>query len=247
MGNKRDMSHEHDIVLLPLSGDLCVRTAPVLRDALDGFLQEGRKRIVINMADVNYVDSAGMSVLIATMRRMREQGGLLSLVNVTPDVLRTLKISRIVDLIPVSAADSRHEVQALDPSVLPLWRTTIPVDAKDLSGARARIEQLAQGLSFSCDAVFDLTLAAGEALGNAVDHTCGTGILTTVSAYPDRMVIEVTDCGEGYALVGDDDTCSSKDCERGRGIKLMRLLVDEVTIKERKGAAGTVVCLTKLL
>ena len=93
------MSHEHDIVLLPLSGDLCVRTAPVLRDALDGFLQEGRKRIVINMADVNYVDSAGMSVLIATMRRMREQGGLLSLVNVTPDVLRTLKISRIVDLI----------------------------------------------------------------------------------------------------------------------------------------------------
>ena len=241
------MSHEHDIVLLPLSGDLCVRSAPALRDTLDGFLQKGSRRIVINMADVRYVDSAGMSVLIATTRRMRERGGLLSLVNVTPDVLRTLKISRLVDLIPVSAADAHCEVQALDPSVQPLWRTTIPVNAEDLHGVRARIEQLAQRLSFTCDDVFDLTLAAGEAMGNAVDHTCGTGVLTTVSAYPDRMVVEVTDCGEGYAIAEGDDPCLTMDCERGRGIKLMRLLVDEVTIEERKGATGTVVRLTKLL
>lgn len=241
------MSHDHDIVLLPISGDLCVRTAPALRDTLSDLLQDGTRRIVLNMADVTYVDSAGMAVIISTLRHMREQGGLLSLVNVSPDVLRSLKIARLVDLMPVSSAGTHREVPALAPSALPLWRTTIPVDVDDLHAARARIEQLAQKRPFSRDAVFDLTLAAGEALGNAADHTCGTGILATVSAYTDRMVIEVTDCGCGYSLSGEDLPCTSEDSERGRGIKLMQLLVDSVSIQQRKGASGTVVRLVKLI
>lgn len=241
------MSIEHDIALVPVSGELNVRTAPALRRTLDGLVAKGSHRIVINMSDVPYVDSAGMAVLFSIIRQMRQAGGLVSLTNVSPNVLRSLKIARMVDLIPVSEAGMRKEVPELDPSALPLWRITLPVDCNDLHSARERIEELAGRLSFSHDDVFDLTLAAGEALGNAADHTCGAGVLATVSAYPDRMVIEVTDCGCGFDLQRGSKLPTTHDDQRGRGIRLMRLLVDSVSIHTRPSGVGTVVRLVKLL
>jgi anti-anti-sigma factor len=241
------MTCEPNIALVPVSGDLSMQTAPALKRTIESLVDEGVRRIVINMAEVPYVDSTGMSALFCAVRLMRERGGLLSLINVTPNVMRTLKIARFVDLVPVSATEERREVPELDPSVQPLWYTTFPVDATNLQDAREYIERQARSMPFSNDAVFDLILAAGEAMGNAADHTCGQGILATVCGYPDRMVIEVADCGEGFDPVAvDPDDCLACD-ERGRGIRLMRLLVDSVSIAPRQMGSGMVVRLEKLI
>jgi len=240
------MAYQHDIALVPVNGDLNVQTAPALNRTLQSLMSGGCQRIVLNMADVPFVDSAGMGVIFGTLRRMRANGGLLSLINVSPPVLKALKIARIVDLIPISGSSERREVPELDPSVMPLWRTSVVVDTCGLQAARTRISELARRMDFTNDDVFDLTLAVGEALGNAVDHTGGTGILATVSAYPDRMVVEVTDHGEGFDVASRTKK-SPCNCERGRGIKLMRLLVDSVSITCRTGFAGTMVRLVKLV
>lgn len=237
------MRHSSDIALVPILDDLTSRTVPYVRGVLEGLMATGKRRIVLNMAEVSHVDAAGMSFILGMVRRMRECGGLISLIDVTPGVLYSLRIARIVDLIPVRAANTPSGVPELDPSVLPLWRTTLPVNAKDLHAARQRVSELAQRLPFSCDEVFDLTLAVGEALGNAADHTCGEGVLATVTAYPDRIVVEVTDCGDGFDGNALPDSC---DPERGRGIMLMRLLVDSVCIERRANGAGTLVRLVKL-
>lgn len=248
LGNNRNMDDRtHDIAMVPVHGEISVRNAAQLRATLDTLMGEGTKRIILNMADVPYMDSAGMGVIIGCLRRMRCQSGLLSLVNVSPDVLRALKIARIVDLCPVSLMGTHHEVRELNPSALPLWRYTIPVDKDHLANVRGRIEELAENVCMSSDAVFDITLAAGEALGNACDHTSGEGVLATVSAYPDRIVVEVTDCGEGISMDEVEWRETSCDAERGRGIKLMSLLVDRVSISERPSGSGTVVRLTKMV
>ena len=241
------MPAAHDIVLIPVSGDLCAATVPALRQTVSTLLGRGCRRVVLNMADVSRVDSAGMSFLIMVIRRMREEGGLVSLVNVSPPVMHALKIARLVEVIPVSAAGERRDVPALDPKVQPLWRRTIPVDGSDLHAARARVGELASTMGFPEDDVFDLTLAVGEALGNAADHTCGDGILATMSAYPDRLVVEVDDCGCGFDARGMRE-CEDRQAgkERGRGIQLMRLLVDSVEVVPRAGGTGTVARLVKL-
>lgn len=193
------------------------------------------------------MDSAGMAVILGAIRRMRADGGLLSLVNVSSNVMHTLTISRLVDFVPVSALGASREVTELDPSVQPLWRTTLPVDGRDLHATRARIQELCGRLPFSTDDIFDLTLAVGEAVGNAADHTCGEGILVTVSAYADRMVVEVTDCGDGFDPACIDASGMRLCEERGRGIRLMQLLVDSVGIHPRQGGTGMVVRLVKLI
>ncbi len=247
-GNKCLMRRSTNISLVPVSGDISVRTVPALRNVIERLIASGSRRIVLNMAAVPYVDSSGMAFIFGAVRRMRENGGLLSLVDVTPDVLRSLRIARLVDLIPVSSIGEHDDVPELDPSVLPLWRTTLPVSGDDLQAARTRVAELAHKLPFSNDEVFDITLAVGEALGNAADHTCGDGILATVSAYPDRMVVEVTDCGDGFEKSPEQmiESQSMRDPERGRGILLMRLLVDSVRIEPRPGGSGTLVRLVKL-
>lgn len=238
------MPTNHDIALVPVSGDLNVRTAPALRSTLEALMDSGCRRIVLNMAEVPFVDSSGMAVIFGCIRTMRTNGGLISLVNVTPGVLHILRVARLVDVVPVSAAGEQRVVEELDSSVLPLWRTTLQVRPDGLELARRRTEELARSLGFAGDATFDLTLAVGEALGNAVDHTCGEGILATMSGYHDRMVVEVSDCGEGF---DESSVGETQDGERGRGLRLMRLLVDSVSVSARSAGKGTVVRLVKLV
>lgn len=242
------MSSEKNIAMVPVTGDLDVRSAPQLRTTIDNLLAHGCIRIILNFAGVCFVDSAGLALIFSEVRRMRSRGGLLSLTNVRPRVMRSLRLSRLVDYAPVSEYGRRSEVRELSPNARPLWRHTVAVMPQDMSQARSRIEQLLHQMPLGQDAVFDLTLATGEAIGNAVDHTSGEGVLATVTAYPDRAIVEVTDCGEGYALGPDEEPVSCTGCpERGRGIKLMRLLTDSVSIGVRPSGRGTVVRLVKMV
>lgn len=237
------MRHSCNIALVPVYGDLSAHTVPVVRDILDNLVGNGTQRIVLNMADVSRIDSSGMALILSAIRTMQERGGLLSLINVEPHVMATLRIARIVDLVPVSAAGEHRSVSELSPSALPLWSTTLPVHSYDMQAVRHRVSELARRLPFTNDEVFDLTLAVGEALGNACDHASGKGVFATISAYSDRIVVEVVDRGAGFDA---SEPCMPCGIERGRGLALMELLVDSVSINRRPGGAGTLVRLEKL-
>lgn len=236
-----------NIAVVSVEGDLDVRTVPALRRRIDRLVADGCRRVFLNMACARYVDSAGMGLILVELRRMRADGGLLSLINVSPQAYQALRRMRIFDFMPVTRAGERRAVSALDPSVLPEWRTTFRVDAAALGEARERVGELLSSLPFTPDEIYDLTLASGEALGNAVDHTCGGGVLATVAAYPDRVTIDVADCGEGFELADDEEPPEvGPSAERGRGIRLMRLLADSVSIAHKSTGDGTVVRLVKL-
>lgn len=67
----------------------------------------------------------------------------------------------------------------------------------------------------------------------------------TVIAYTDRVVIEVRDCGCGFEIADGEEPPESR--ERGRGIRLMRMLVDSVDVRRRVDAPGTQVRLIKMI
>ena len=242
------MEFNPNIALVPIDEDLDVTTVPRVRRMLDGLIESGCRRIVLNLGGVTYVDSAGMALLFREIRRMREAGGLLSLTNVNERVMRTLRIARLVDFAPTSGTSERPEVPELDPSVLPDWRTALRVNPDNLADTRGKVEALLRRMPFSDDQMFDVTLAVGEAMGNAVDHTDGRDALVTVTGYPDRAVIDVTDRGRGVEVRdGEVPEPESASEERGRGIRLMRLLADSVVIRKRGSGTGTLVRIVKLV
>ncbi len=232
------------IAVLPVETDLDVRTADRVRDEIDQLIGAGCRRIILNMANTAFIDSLGMGMLFAELRKMRALGGLISLTGVSPDLYRILKILRLADVMPVSQQGLRDDIPALPLDQPPLWHTSFPVSAEGLAPARNRIAELVSSVGLTADEVFDMKLAAGEALGNAIDHTCAQGVLAGVAAYADRVIVEVSDCGEGFSpdAVAPVDPTS----ERGRGIALMRLLSDAVSIAPKPNGTGMVVRIVKL-
>ncbi len=84
-----------DLTILELSGEIDVSESPKLRDMLLNLLEENSGRLLVNMADIVYIDSAGLSVLIAANRRAKTMGGSFGLSNPQKSVEQVFKLTRM--------------------------------------------------------------------------------------------------------------------------------------------------------
>ena len=241
------MNEWNDIAVIAPAHDIDIATVPYLREQLDGLIDTGIRRVLLNCQNVTFIDSTGLAFLLSRARALLRRDGLLSLVNASPAVIRFIQIARLLDVLHVTGS-SKTPVPTLAPGAEPLWSKSLSVreGVENLGYYRHRVADMLSGLPLSRDDCFDTALAAGEALSNAYDHACGAcGCIMTVRAYTDRVVIEVSDCGCGYEIAPDEEPDCTED--RGRGIRLMRMLVDSVEVRRRVDARGTLVRLVKLI
>ena len=73
----------------------------VLRDAVRGLVAEGKKKIILNLAEVDYIDSSGVGELVGSFTTVRNAGGELKLLNLTQkvhDVLQVTKLYTVFDI-----------------------------------------------------------------------------------------------------------------------------------------------------
>ncbi len=64
----------------------------IVRDLVNTLLKEGHKQIVLNLANVDYIDSAGIGELVATKKRAAAQGGDVRLLMPSESVYKVLSI-----------------------------------------------------------------------------------------------------------------------------------------------------------
>ncbi len=67
----------------------------VMRDVVKDLLGKGQKKILLNLGDVNYIDSSGIGELVAAFTTVRNQGGELKLLNLTKKVHDLLQITKL--------------------------------------------------------------------------------------------------------------------------------------------------------
>jgi anti-sigma B factor antagonist len=82
------------------SGDLDLATAPALRAELVDASRSGSTLVVLDLAQVPFLDSVGMSVLIGGHKRLRHTGGRLHLAAPSSFVRRALGLARLDAIIP---------------------------------------------------------------------------------------------------------------------------------------------------
>ena len=86
-----------DVVILDLKGRLTAGLGDqILREAIDELLAEGRRRVLLNLSDVAFVDSAGVGELVAGLKTARRFGAELKLLNVGDRVYSTLDMARLL-------------------------------------------------------------------------------------------------------------------------------------------------------
>ena len=131
----------------------------------------------------------------------------------------------------------KDDVAVLTVALLPLPIEKIDVEAPALPSSarvlRQALRRLAIELGMSEEAIFPLLVAAGEAISNAIEHAYGVGegsVHVQAARRNGKLVVEVSDSGS-WRLPRNDG--------RGRGLPLMRAIVDEVDV--RAGESGTTV------
>ncbi len=250
-----EMTHEIGprACVVRLSGDVDMAVVPELRKSLDAALDGGCSNVVLDLSGVVYADSSALGMLVWLDHRLRPAGGRLVLAGASRDVARVLELSGLVS-VAASVAMSANVAAALEGLELPiepndvLWERVfdMPAEVGHLSVVREQVCEAVAPLGFPDAALFDVKVALGEALANAVRHGSpenGEGTVhVRVIAYDDRVIIEIKDEGEGFdgKHVGSEDLYASS----GRGIMFMRALMDRVEF-ERQDAGGTLVRLTK--
>ena len=96
----------NEIYILALNGRLVLgQESSGLRTMIDNLLSSGTTRIVINLEQVNYVDSAGLGALIEMHRKTKAKGGGLKLCNLRPNLRQALEIARLLPIFEISPTE----------------------------------------------------------------------------------------------------------------------------------------------
>jgi anti-sigma B factor antagonist len=85
-----------------------------LRDAVRDLIGRDQKRILINLAAVNYIDSSGIGELVAAFTTLTNQGGQLKLLNLTKRVQDLLQITKLYTVFEVYDNEA-HAIRSFSP------------------------------------------------------------------------------------------------------------------------------------
>jgi anti-sigma B factor antagonist len=91
-----------DVTVVDLSGQIKLgEGSSVLRDTVKDLLAKGHKKILLNAAEITYIDSSGIGELISAFTSLRNQGGELKLLHLTKkfhDILQITKLYTVFDV-----------------------------------------------------------------------------------------------------------------------------------------------------
>jgi anti-sigma B factor antagonist len=87
-GSARD-----DVRIVELEGRIAADTITELEDALAAVVAEGTHHIIIDLASVSYISSAGLRVFLSTLKSVKARNGVLILVNLHPNVAKVFKLA----------------------------------------------------------------------------------------------------------------------------------------------------------
>jgi serine/threonine-protein kinase RsbW len=124
----------------------------------------------------------------------------------------------------------------------PKVRLTIPARAEYITLCRLALTGIGRLRELSDELLADLKLALTEAASNSIRHAYGDEYVGVVEIsyelHPDRLVIEVTDDGEGFDPV-ERERNGGELSEGGLGIAIIRAIADEVEIGAQPGGKGS--------
>jgi anti-sigma B factor antagonist len=86
-----------DVTILDMSGKVTIGEGSVaLRNTIRRLLGEGKKKILLNLSDVGYIDSSGIGELVSSFTAVNKESGSLKLLNLTQKIQDLLAITKLL-------------------------------------------------------------------------------------------------------------------------------------------------------
>lgn len=96
-----------DVVVIRLTGDITLNQGDViLKDKVQSLLQQGSKKLLLDLGGVSYVDSAGLGQLVQVFATTKKNGGSLKLLNVTKRLRDLLVVTKLLTVFEAFDSDA---------------------------------------------------------------------------------------------------------------------------------------------
>lgn len=91
-----------DVMILDLKGKLTIGDGDeLLKDKINSLVQQGHTKLILNLADVPYIDSGGLGQVVRTFTTVKQHNGSLKLMNVTKRIEDLLAITKLLTVFDV--------------------------------------------------------------------------------------------------------------------------------------------------
>ena len=98
-------------LVVTVSGELDIATAPVLRDHLTAAIEAGRHRLVIDLSDIDFVDSIALATIVHAKKELPAHGKLALTVDPTSYVMLVFQsggLTKVLDLVETRGEAIEH-------------------------------------------------------------------------------------------------------------------------------------------
>ena len=97
-----------DVTIVDVSGKVTLGDGGdvVLKDKMASLVQQGHKKVLLNLGDVSYVDSAGLGAIVQSYATMNKNGGNLKLLNTTKRIKDLLSITKLLTVFECHDSES---------------------------------------------------------------------------------------------------------------------------------------------
>ena len=91
-----------EISVFKVTGDIDIESAPEVKKTFDKAITSASKKVVINLEEVDYVDSSGLATLVEILKNLRGHGGALKLSNLSAKVKGLFEITKLDKLFDIT-------------------------------------------------------------------------------------------------------------------------------------------------
>ena len=96
-----------DVMILDLKGKITLGEGDeLLKDKINSLVNQGHRKIILNLAGVPYIDSAGLGEIVRTYTTVSRQGGKLKLLNLTKRIQDLLAITKLLTVFETYESES---------------------------------------------------------------------------------------------------------------------------------------------
>lgn len=90
-----------DITLVVLNGEIGTESVNQFKEKIDGILNDGRVKLIMDFQDVSYLNSMGLGVIAATLKKVKKSKGDLKLINLSPSVQELFELTRLTKVFEI--------------------------------------------------------------------------------------------------------------------------------------------------
>jgi len=107
-----EISHEGKAVIVSLRGEIDHHNAAFLRKEIDKLIYEKRpSKLILDLADIEFMDSSGLGLIMGRYSLIRELGGELSVRNPNDNIVRICKLAGMERMIRIEKNKSKEKGQ----------------------------------------------------------------------------------------------------------------------------------------